>query len=37
LVRISRNLLTKTQAGFEAMHAALARELAESPLPRLVP
>jgi hypothetical protein len=37
LVGISRKLLTKTQAGFEAMHTALAKELTETPSPRLVP
>jgi len=37
LVGISRKLLTKTQAGFEAMHTALAKELTETPLPRLIP
>jgi hypothetical protein len=36
-VGISGRLLIKTQAGFEAMHTALARELRESALPRLVP
>jgi hypothetical protein len=37
LVGISRKLLTKTQAGFEAMHAALAVEVRKNPSPRLVP
>jgi hypothetical protein len=37
LVGISRGLLTKTQAGFEAMHTALAREVTERSLPPLVP
>jgi hypothetical protein len=36
-VGISRTLLTKTQAGFGAMHSALARELSQRSSPRPVP
>jgi len=37
LVWISRSLLAKTQAGFEAMHRALAAELSKRQSPRSVP
>jgi hypothetical protein len=37
LVWISRGLLTKTAAGFEAMHVALSKRVRERPLTPLAP